>query len=76
MTGRERIEAVLAGRLADRIPAVWRVDKWYAARVHAGDLPAEVAGMSLEEVEAYLGLGRSARPCLGRTPSAIINGRT
>ncbi|HSW44154.1 MAG TPA: uroporphyrinogen decarboxylase family protein [Phycisphaerae bacterium] len=61
MTGRDCIVAVLSGRAPDRIPAVWRLDKWHSARAHAGDMPAELAGMSLEQVEDHLGLGRSAR---------------
>jgi len=61
MTYREHLEATLAGRIVDRIPAVFRLDNWYNARAHAGDLPGEWAGMSLRKVEAHLGLGRSAR---------------
>ena len=61
MTWRQRLEAAIAGRAADVIPAVFRLDKWYLARVRDGDLPAELAGMSMEQVEAHLGLGQSAR---------------
>ena len=61
MTWRQRLVAVMAGQASARIPAVFRLDKWYQARTHAGDLPPELAGMSLEQVEAHLGLGRSAR---------------
>lgn len=71
MTHRQRIEAVLAGQVPDRIPAIWRLDKWYRARVHAGDLPAEIAGLSLEQVEDYLGLARSARA--GRVFRTILH---
>jgi len=61
MTGRERFEAVLAGHVPDRIPAVCRLDKWYRALRAKNRLPAELAGKRLEQVEAYLGFGRSAR---------------
>ncbi len=58
---RERIQAVLDGQIPDRIPAIFRLDKWYKARAHAHDLPGELAGLPLTEVEARLGLAQSAR---------------
>ena len=61
MTHRERFEAVLAGQRPDRIPAVFRLDYWYRAHAAAGDLPAELNGMTLEQMEDFLGLGRSSR---------------
>ncbi len=61
MTPRERVETVLSGGVADRIPAVWRLDKWYLARAGREGWPAELLGKSLEEVEAHIGLARSAR---------------
>jgi hypothetical protein len=61
MTRRQRLEAIVAGQLPDRIPAVWRMDKWHRSRRHAGNLPPELSGLSLEQVEDHLGLGRSAR---------------
>ena len=58
---REQIEAAIAGRTPEHIPAIFRMSRWYKHRVHMRDVPAEIAGKSLEEVEAYLGLARSAR---------------
>ena len=52
---------MLSGDSPDRIPAIWRLDKWYGARMGKADWPAELAGRSLEQVEAHLGLARSAR---------------
>lgn len=58
---RARIQAVLEGQIPDRIPAILRLDKWYRARLHARDVPQELRELSLEEVQARLGLARSAR---------------
>ena len=58
---RSRILAILAGQTPDRIPAIFRMSRWHKPRVHAGTLPPEVAGMSLPQIEDYLGLARSAR---------------
>lgn len=58
---RERLLAILSGGTADRIPAVFRLSRWYKPRFTAGTLPEEVAGRSLAEIEAHLGLARSAR---------------
>lgn len=58
---RERILAIISGQQTDRIPAIFRMSRWYKPRVHAGTLPSEVAGMSMAQVEEYLGLARSAR---------------
>ena len=58
---REQIEATITGQKPDRIPAIFRLDKWYKARQHANDWPEELAGMRIEDVERYLGLSRSAR---------------
>jgi len=58
---REDLEAIIDGRAPERIPAVFRLDPWYRSCMAGGHLPEELAGMSLEELEAYLGLARSAR---------------
>lgn len=58
---RERILAVLAGQVPDRMPAIFRLSRWYKPRVAAGTLPDEVAGRTLAEIEDHLGLARSAR---------------
>ena len=70
MTWRQRLVAVMAGQASARIPAVFRLDKWYQARLRDGDLPGELAGMSMAQVEAQLGLARSAR--LGRVFEAVL----
>jgi len=61
MTHRQRFQTVLEGGVADRVPMVTRLDIWYTARTNAGTLPAEVAGLSLQEIEEKLQMGRSAR---------------
>ena len=38
---RARIRAILDGQITDRIPAILRLDKWYKARVHSNNLPAD-----------------------------------
>jgi len=58
---REQIEAIIDGRQPQYLPAVFRMSRWYRPRAHENNLPAEVAGMSLPQVEDYLGLARSAR---------------
>lgn len=59
---RSRIEAVLAGQGPDIIPAAFRIDKWYNARVYHGDLPATLSGCdSLEDVYVRLGIANPAR---------------
>ncbi len=61
MTNRERFETVINGGVPDRIPAVFRLDIWQKAQAKKGTLPFELKGMGLEQVEHFLGLGRSAR---------------
>ena len=61
MTHRERFRAVLRGELPDRVPMVCRLDIWHRARRHYGDMPAEAAGDSLEQLQLRLGMGLSAR---------------
>jgi hypothetical protein len=61
MTNREHFETVLNGGIPDRIPAVFRLDIWHKTLAKKGNLPPELKGMSLEQVEKFLGLGRSAR---------------
>ncbi len=52
---------VLEGRIPDRVPIVCRLEFWHRAHTSAGTLPAEVAGLTVEDTEHYLGMGRSAR---------------
>jgi len=47
------------------------LDKWYRARRASGDLPSAIAGLSLQEVERHLGLGRSARA--GKVFQAVLD---
>ena len=61
MTHRQRFQTVLEGGVADRVPMVARLDIWYAARTNADTLPPEVAGLSLDEIQERLQMGRSAR---------------
>jgi len=61
LTHRERMETVLRRVLPDRVPMVARLDIWHTARVSEGSVPAEVAGLSLWEIEQRLHMGRSAR---------------
>lgn len=61
MTHRERFQAALDGREPGQMPWVSRLDIWYNARTATGTLPDDVRGLSLHEIEAMLGMGRSAR---------------
>ncbi|NQT19733.1 MAG: hypothetical protein HQ592_08505 [Planctomycetes bacterium] len=60
-TNRERFLAILDGKVPDKTLWVSRLNIWHKARTSSGTLPAEVAGMTLPEIEALLGMGRSAR---------------
>ncbi len=61
MTNRERILAVLEGRMPDRIPWVPRLRIWYEAHRRAGTLPPAYRGCSLREVERDVFGGTAAR---------------
>ncbi|MBN1555341.1 MAG: hypothetical protein JXA11_11390 [Phycisphaerae bacterium] len=61
MTHRERFLSVLRGQTPDRTPVVCRLDIWHRARLHKGDLPAELQGKTLEQIQLDLGMGVSAR---------------
>jgi hypothetical protein len=58
---RQRFQAILDGQVPNRPLWVCRLDIWYHARRVSGRLPAEVEGMSIADIEALLGMGRSAR---------------
>ena len=60
-TDRERFLAILAGEVPDKTLWVSRLNIWHTARTAAGTLPDKVAGMSLPEIESFLGMGHSAR---------------
>jgi hypothetical protein len=61
MNRRQRVEAVFAGQASDLPPVSIRLDLWHKDAVATGRLPDEVAGMSFEQVEDYLGFPRAAR---------------
>jgi hypothetical protein len=61
MTPRERIEHVFAGKASPLPPVSIRLDLWHRHGQTTGQLPGEVAGMTHEEVEDYLGFCRTAR---------------
>lgn len=61
MTERELQLAALNGTHPDRIPWMPRLEIWYTAHYLANTLPPEFAGMRLSEVQAALGLGKTAR---------------
>lgn len=61
MTDRERILAVIEGRLPDQIPWIPRMQIWYDAHVQRGDLPTRYDGWDLRRIEQDLGMGTPAR---------------
>jgi len=61
MAHRERFRAVLRGERPDRIPVVARLDLWHNAAAADGALPEECRGLTIPQIEARLGMGRSAR---------------
>jgi hypothetical protein len=72
MTDRERILAVIEGRLPDRIPWIPRLQIWYDAHLQRGDLPARYQGWDLRRIEQDLGMGTPARE--GRVFRAELEG--
>ncbi len=61
LTRRQRIKAAFEGKASDNPPVSIRLDLWHKDAQSSGRLPAEVAGMSPEQVEDYLGFSRAAR---------------
>jgi len=61
MTNRERLLAILEGRLPDRIPWIPRLQIWYDANRLTGTLPEEYRGLSHREVERRVFGGTAAR---------------
>ncbi|MCL4402328.1 MAG: hypothetical protein M1436_06675 [Acidobacteria bacterium] len=57
MTDHERILAAIRGEIPDHIPWVPRLEFWYRARLRNGTIPAELRGLSLNEIAARLGVG-------------------
>lgn len=58
MTPRARLLAVLAGERPDRLPFMGRLELWHKGRVRTGTLPADLAGLSLDEIHRRVGFGR------------------
>lgn len=61
MTRRDSMLAVFDGRAAGLPPVSVRLDLWHADAVARGALPAEIRGMTSEQVEDRLGFCRAAR---------------
>ena len=57
MTHRERLLAVLDGRLPDRLPWFPRLEMWHYAREHAGTLPEKYRGCDLRSIYRDQNLG-------------------
>jgi hypothetical protein len=60
-TRRSTIRQVFEGRALEVPPVSVRLDIWHTHAVNTGTLPAELAGLTAEGVEDYLGFCRSAR---------------
>lgn len=75
MTRREQMLAVLNRAQVPRPPVCLRLNLWYADAVSSGTLPDCLHGLSVEEVQDYLGFCRAARYSPGRTlvfESAVV----
>jgi hypothetical protein len=57
-TMKERVLAVLDGRLPDRLPFIDRIEIWYKGMLARGTMPDAYAGLSLNDVHKSLGIGR------------------
>jgi uroporphyrinogen-III decarboxylase len=51
------VEAVLSGQKPDRLPFIDRLQLWYDAHRYADTMPAQYAGMTVEEVHEAVGIG-------------------
>lgn len=60
MTHRERLLAACRGEPVDALPWAPRLELWHRANSLAGTLPAAVAGLTVDAIEAKLGLPRYA----------------
>lgn len=58
---RSRIRNVFRGRHETPTPVSIRLDLWFNHAVRTGALPAELLGMTIEQIEDMLGFCRSAR---------------
>jgi hypothetical protein len=57
-TMKERVLAVLDGRLPDRLPFIDRIEIWYKGMLARGTMPDAYAGLSLNDVHKSVGIGR------------------
>lgn len=57
VTDRERVLHTIRGETPDRIPWIPRLDFWHRARLHQGNLPPALAGLSLAQIADRLGVG-------------------
>jgi len=57
-TMKERVLAVLDGKLPDRLPFIDRIEIWYKGMLARGTMPPAYAGMSLNKVHKAVGIGR------------------
>lgn len=55
---RERVRAVLDGRVPDRHPFVDRLELWHKGLSHTGSLPPGYSELSLNEIHRKVGIGR------------------
>ena len=60
MNERQRIINTLKGEPTDRPPWATRLDIWHTSRLRTGTLPAELAGMSLNDIHRTLKVGRQS----------------
>jgi len=61
MTNRQRLLAIMDGKLPDRIPWIPRLGIWHEANRREGTLPERYRGLSLREVERAVFGGTAAR---------------
>lgn len=57
-TMRERVLAVMDGKLPDHLPFIDRIEIWYKGMQARGTMPEAYAGMSLNAVHKAVGIGR------------------
>lgn len=61
MNDRERMLAILSGKVPDQIPWIPRLSIWYTAHKNAGTLPERYRNWSLRDIERDLGMGTPAK---------------
>jgi len=64
MTNRERLLAIMEGKLPDRVPWIPRLAIWYEANRRQGTLPEAYRDFSLREVEREVFGGTAARDAI------------